>query len=54
MKYPEREAGYYGSIYPICRADYLEKLTRERTMKLREWLKGVEEGDACGGSIQTK
>jgi uncharacterized protein YecT (DUF1311 family) len=54
MKYPEREAGYYGSLHAICRADYLNRLNRERIIKLREWLKGAEEGDACSGSIQTK
>ncbi|PSR56149.1 DUF1311 domain-containing protein [Adhaeribacter arboris] len=54
MKYPEREVGYYGSIHPVCQANYLEKLTRERTNHLRTWLNGVEEGDACSGSIQTK
>jgi len=54
MKYPEREPGFYGSIHPMCRANYLEKLTRERTETLREWLKEVAEGDACSGSIQTK
>lgn len=54
MKYPEREVGYYGSIHPICRANYLEELTKERTKQLRRWLAGVEEGDACFGTIKTK
>ncbi len=54
MKYPEREPGYYGSLHPICRASYLEKSTRERTGKLREWLKDAEEGDGCVGSSQKK
>jgi len=54
MKYPEREPGFYGSIHPMCRAIYLEKLTQERTVTLREWLKEVAEGDDCSGSIQTK
>lgn len=51
MKYPERKPGFYGSIHPMCRASYLEKLTRERTGMLREWLQEVAEGDACSGSI---
>ncbi|RDC63911.1 lysozyme inhibitor LprI family protein [Adhaeribacter pallidiroseus] len=54
MKYPNREPGYYGSIHPVCRASYLENLTLERTRKLREWLKEVNEGDACTGSVQAK
>ncbi|MBB6609432.1 DUF1311 domain-containing protein [Pontibacter sp. Tf4] len=54
MKYPKREVGYYGSIHPICRASYLEELTRERTEQLRKWLAGVEEEDACTGSVRLK
>ena len=54
MKYPEREAGDYGSIHAVCRAAYLEELTLERTNKLKQWLVGVEEGDACSGSIADK
>ncbi|MBD0295630.1 MAG: DUF1311 domain-containing protein, partial [Flavisolibacter sp.] len=30
MKYPRREQGYYGSVYPMCYSDYKEKLTRQR------------------------
>jgi uncharacterized protein YecT (DUF1311 family) len=54
MKYPEREQGYYGSIQPVCVANYLEKLTRERIKTLNTWLIGVEEGDVCSGSIHLK
>ena len=54
MKYPEREAGFYGSIHSLCRANYLAELTRERTVTLRKWLQGAEEGDACSGSIKIK
>ncbi|MBU3666115.1 MAG: DUF1311 domain-containing protein [Chthoniobacterales bacterium] len=54
MKYPEREPGYYGSIQPMCEADYLAELTQERTAALKVWLEGVEEGDACAGSVKTK
>lgn len=53
MKYPDREPGYYGSIHPICRANYLEKLTRNRIEKLREWLTSAAEDDACAGSVPT-
>lgn len=54
MKYPEREAGYYGSIHPVCQASYLEELTSERIKQLRKWLVGVEEVDGCLGSIMIK
>ena len=54
MKYPEREAGYYGSIHPLCRASYLAELTRERTATLRKWLQGAAEGDVCSGSVSLK
>jgi len=53
MKYPEREPGYYGSIHPLCVEDYLEKLTGERIRTLSTWLQGIEEGDACFGSVKT-
>ena len=54
MKYPDREAGYYGSIQPLCWNDYLKQLTEERTQKLKVWLVGIEEGDACSGSVKVK
>ena len=52
-KYPHAgEPRYYGSIFPMCDALYRAELTQERTRKLREWLDGGEEGDACGGSVE--
>ncbi|MEP6513679.1 MAG: lysozyme inhibitor LprI family protein [Parafilimonas sp.] len=54
MKYPERETGYYGSIQPLCWYSYKENLTKNRIDFLNEWMKGVQEGDACSGSIQIK
>jgi uncharacterized protein YecT (DUF1311 family) len=51
MKYPEREAGYYGSMLPLCKANYLEELTKARTKQLEEWLNNPEEGDACAGTV---
>lgn len=53
MKFPKKEAGYYGSVYPTCYALYLEKLTRERISTLREWLNGLE-GDVCNRSVVSK
>jgi len=54
MKYPNREPGWYGSIHPLCISYYMAELTEKRTAKLRTWLTGIEEGDACAGSVQTK
>lgn len=54
VMYPEREMGYYGSVYPMCVSIYLEKLTRERITTLKACTEGVEEGDACNGSLKFK
>ncbi|WP_158827128.1 lysozyme inhibitor LprI family protein [Mucilaginibacter lacusdianchii] len=51
-KYPA--PGTYGSVEPMCKAGYLEKLTRERTKFLQVWLDGIEEGDVCSGSVKMK
>jgi uncharacterized protein YecT (DUF1311 family) len=53
-KYPDREQGYYGSIHPMCWSIYKKDLTEERTKKLIVWLTGIEEGDACLGSVKMK
>jgi uncharacterized protein YecT (DUF1311 family) len=45
---------YYGSIFPMCDAQYRAWLTNQRVEHLREWLNGTEEGDACAGSVETK
>jgi uncharacterized protein YecT (DUF1311 family) len=54
VKFPDREVGYYGSIQPVCRYSYLEKLTKIRTNDLKVWLTGIEEGDVCSGSVKMK
>jgi uncharacterized protein YecT (DUF1311 family) len=54
VKFPEREDGYYGSVFPMCWSSYMEELTRERTKKLKIWLTGIEEGDVCSGSVKIK
>ena len=54
VKYPEREQGFYGSVFPMCVSNYLEKLTQERIKTLKEWIDGIEEGDVCKGSIKIK
>ncbi len=52
VKYPKREAGYYGSMQPLCFTNYKALLTNKRTQELKVWLKGAEEGDTCAGSIK--
>lgn len=53
--YPEqKQLGYYGSSFAGCWSDQLATLTRERTLQLRKWLDGVQEGDVCAGSIPFK
>ena len=53
MKYPERKIrGYYGSVYPLCEASYLDELTKSRIKTLKVWLDGIEEGDVCSGSVK--
>jgi uncharacterized protein YecT (DUF1311 family) len=49
MMFPDREPGFYGSMHPMCYSNYMEKLTRERTEKLRLWLGGSDNG--CTSSV---
>lgn len=51
MKYPHGEEA--GSVEPMCYALYKAELTEQRSKELRQWLKGIEEGDVCCGSIKT-
>lgn len=54
VKFPEREDGYYGSVFPMCWSMELTELTKIRTKKLKIWLTGIEEGDVCSGSVKIK
>lgn len=54
MKYPEREPRHEGSIQPMCEANYLAELTRERNTALQAWVGGTQEGDLCAGSVRIK
>lgn len=55
MMFPHKdERNYYGTIFPLCWNSQLTKLTEERTKTLKIWLEGIEEGDACSGSIKIK
>jgi uncharacterized protein YecT (DUF1311 family) len=44
----------YGSVFSMCRCMALAKITKQRTEELRRWVDGVEEGDACAGSIKVR
>ena len=53
MKYPHNDDHfYYGSVFPMCSASYLTKITETRIKQLKIWLKGVPEGEMCGGSVK--
>ena len=53
--YPEtHDPGFYGSSFAGCWNGQLARITRERTLQLRKWLDGVEEGDICSGSYPIK
>lgn len=54
MMFPHAdEAMYYGTILPMCEAQYEEALTKARTAQVMQWIKGTPEGDACAGSVKT-
>ncbi|NLR59801.1 DUF1311 domain-containing protein [Chitinophaga polysaccharea] len=44
----------YGSVFPMCKANYLTELTHQRSEALRVWLNGLPQGDVCSGSIGDK
>ncbi len=51
MVYPYSYPYLYGSVHPMCVSLIMADLTNERTIRLRTWLLGVEEGDVCSGSV---
>jgi uncharacterized protein YecT (DUF1311 family) len=44
--WPSDERGAYGSVHPMCVAQELTRLTKERVAELRKMTRSVE-GDAC-------
>ncbi len=54
MKYPDYPIPHYGSFQPVCRARYLQMLTEQRTVTLKQWLAGDDEYELCGGSVQAR
>jgi hypothetical protein len=50
LKYPyPRET--YGSLFNLCLYSYKETLYLKRLSTLKDWVIGVEPGDACSGSL---
>lgn len=55
LKYPYADQPrYYGSLLPLCSADFKAEITWQRVAFLQQWLDGVEAGDACSGSIRIR
>lgn len=52
--YPEEDKSYYGSVYGTCNCEVKQELTEQRTKMIKQWVKGVKEGDVCAGSIKFK
>lgn len=48
--YPDEDKSNYGSVYPMCVNGIATEMTKQRTKKLKLWLKGIQEGDVCAGS----
>ncbi|MBV8254697.1 MAG: DUF1311 domain-containing protein [Chitinophaga sp.] len=48
--YPE-PAKNYGSMFPVCKANYLTELTTQRIEALRVWINGLPPGETCSGSV---
>jgi len=44
----------YGSSFPMCYAQWLATITKQRTQQLKKWLTGVREGELCSGSLPVK
>lgn len=45
---------YYGSVRPMCEANWLAILTKQRIEQLKKWADRAEEGDVCSGSIKIR
>jgi uncharacterized protein YecT (DUF1311 family) len=51
MRFPRMDTKYYGSVYPMCANVIAEEITKKRIAELKQWLKPVEDGEVCSGSI---
>lgn len=53
MKYPLKETEYY-SMQTVCWYNYMQNITEARTLTLKDWLKPLDDGDVCAGSIMAR
>ena len=55
MSYPKRDNSVLrGSIEPTCYWNEKTILTQDRINQLKQWIDGVEQGEACGGTRRMK
>ncbi len=53
--YPSENPRFeYGSVFSTCYKSKKMKITKLRIEDLKLWLKGIEEGDVCSGSVKTR
>jgi len=53
MYFPKEKKRFeYGSVFPMCASGIKTRITIQRIEFLKQWLKGVEEGDVCSGSVR--
>jgi uncharacterized protein YecT (DUF1311 family) len=44
----------YGSVFLMCHCTAMAEITRKRAEELRRWVDGVDEAEACAGSIRIR
>ena len=54
MIFPETDKKVYGALYTTCRCNWLIDMTTQRFDFLLKWISNFDDGDACGGSINSK
>lgn len=58
LKYVQRDDEnkriYYGSVYPMCYANYKAWLTQKHIEELKNWAEGTKEGNVCSGTLRIK
>ena len=53
MQFSDVDKGDYGSAYPTCRCNALVDMTNQRLDDLVRWISNVNDGQSCGGSINS-
>jgi uncharacterized protein YecT (DUF1311 family) len=54
MIFPETDKKEYGTLYYVCRCNWLIEITTHRYDFLLKWISNFDTGEACGGSINSK